>query len=1084
MRFLLLLLFISFFCDPTDCNLLLELNNEADIELIRECPRGVFKLLKDIEITGPFTPLPPFYGLINGNSKKITVKKFQNLGTNVGFFAELHGTVRNINFEITLDESTNDMLNVGLLAGILNSTRLQKITINGSLLLTKQINSHVNALTIGGLAARSYITPSDISVNATIKYGGFRDAVIGGVIGNITAPGLNVDASTITNLSFNGSMECTSAVCILGGIAGECGRSLLNCSVNFSTVHIRGDWLSPCIYGGLVAIQRASIGSSTVTVSTAELTNIGDYSFVGGFLGKLQSSCIHCAILDNCRANYHSFTAGTGAIYIGGFAANLDGVLVKHSIANITEGIFSGTVGGFISMTGLTNIEQCAVIMESFIQRYVESSSSGGFAAIVNPNANITNAYVRINYYTINTPLFVFGGFVGTSIDSLIVNCFAWFKIVTLRVSPTSTISVGGFCGQLQSWYGDTLIDNSFVFMRTFIYNFRTSHELTFGGFVGEIKRLSNVISTNVHYLKNIWWYINISVACSSWNNTATIRYGGFSAITTDNVMISDCLGTINFTASCSGFKNGYGLASFIYFAQMDSLSALRVLLNSTFTYTEVGHDPYNIKAFGSGLNASHCANCESILIAVNMGIDETDLFSMVPEFLMLPATYLARGWWLNEESGWNFLNTTLPILTTLPYVSKSTSDIAEILAPACPAPMCWDYNTTWIVNYSTSMIDLQFLINTCNVDLCASCIKNAEDRCIACSSGALDSSYSVCTQCKKGCITCPLLSSICEVCSDSSYVTTRSGICIKSYGCPTIQNCTHCYKSTNGTLFCLRCENGHWLNTAFNRCDLCPSNCFECSSPTQCTRCKNIRSPPISGYCDYNSLCIDNANCRLCQATDSFYCVSCTKSNMRPNSDGVCVVSDQVYCIVPNCIVCETGNSNRCAVCGLNTYLSFFEGTCKKCPSECKICTPVLCTSCIDSQKQPVMGTCMYSTECTVPFCQYCITDAPNQCLLCYEGYSMISSTGACIEAHQKINIMPLAIGLSIGAVVLIVSVIATVMVCIKKHRSAMNSEEENISLTTQEDTDASLSFMNAPNNASRTFTLASTRQSSKDKI
>lgn len=1082
MLFLLPLLFTSLFSEPTNCNLLLELGKVADIELIRECPRGIFKLLNDIEIPGPFTPLPPFYGIIMGHSHKITVKKFQNLGTNVGFFAEMHGTLKNIGFDITLDESTNDMLNVGLLAGILNSTRLQKVTVNGSLLLTKPINSNDNALTIGGLAGRSYITPSDTSVNATIKYRGFRKAVIGGVIGNITAPGLNVDSSTISSLSFNGSMECSNAVCILGGVAGECDRSLLNCSANFSDIHIRGDWLSPCIYGGLVAIQHGSIGSSTVHADVVELINIGSYSFIGGFLGRLQSDCIHCVILDRCEANYHSFVAGATAIYVGGFAAKLDGVLVKHSVANITEGVFSGTVGGFVSMASVTNIEQCAVIMENFTQRYVEASISAGFAAIVNPSANITNSYVRINYYTLNTPLFVLGGFVGTSVDSMIVNCFSWFKIVTIRVSPTNNINVGGFCGQLCSWNGDTLIDNSFVFIRSLIYNFRTNHDLTFGGFIGEIKRLSDVTSTNVHYLKNIWWYTNITIACSNWNNTATIRYGGFSAIINDNVIVSDCAGTINFTASCSGFKNGYGLASFIYFAQLDSLSVLRVLLNSTFTYTEVGYDPYSIKAFGSGLNASHCTNCESVLIAVNTGIDETDLFSIVPEFLTLPATYLARGWWLTEESGWGFLNTTFPILTTLPYASALDTSITEILAPACPAPMCWDYNNTWVVNYSTSMIDLQFLINKCTVNLCASCIKGSEDRCIACSSGALDNSYSVCTQCKPGCIACPSLSSICEVCSHPSYVATYNGLCIKSYSCPTIQNCTHCYKSTNETFFCLHCKNGYWLNTAFNRCDACPSNCFECSSPTQCTRCKNIRNPPISGYCDYNTLCIDNANCRLCQATDSFYCVSCNKKNMHPNSDGVCVVSDQAYCTIPNCVICETGNSNRCSVCGLNTYLSFFEGTCEKCPSGCKVCTPVLCTSCIDSQKQPVMGTCMYSTECIVPFCLYCITDAPHQCLLCYEGYSMSFTSGMCTKDKENANIIPIAVGASIGSAVLIVSVIVTTVICVKKHRSATSSEEENVSLTTQEDTDASLSFMTAPNNASRTFTFASTKQSSKE--
>lgn len=1075
------LLFASALCTATNCNLRLELRTAADIELIRECPRGFFVLLNDIDIQGPLTPLPPFYGIIIGQSHKISVKGFQNLGTNVGLFTEVHGTLRNVVFDITLDEGTKDLLNVGLLAGILNSTSLYKVTINGSLLLTKPMNSDSEALAIGGLAGRSYITPSNVAVNATIRYSGLRKAILGGVIGNIAKPGLNVDASIISGLSFNGSIECRNSICILGGVAGECGRSLLNCSANFSRVYVRSEWLSPCVYGGLVGIHYASVGSSTVTANIVELTNLGTYSYIGGFLGNLQSDCIHCVVIDKCVANYYSFSVGTDIMYIGGFAANLAGVLVRHSVVNITTGLFSGIVGGFVSTASVTTVEQCAVVMENLTQSYIESSGSGGFVAIANSDTSIADSYVRINYYTFNTPLYLFGGFVGTSVDSIIANCFAWFKIVTMQVSPTSSITIGGFCGQLYSRTNNSLIDNSFVFVRSFLYNFRTSHNLTFGSFLGAVNGPSGAVTGNVHYLKSLWWFMNVSIACSTWNDTAAIRYGGFAAAITDNVLISDCAGTVNFTGSCSGFKADYGLASFVYFGHMNGLSAARVLLNVTFTYTEPGYKPYSIKAFGPGLNASHCTKCENILVAANPGIDETDLFSIVPEFLTLPTTYLARGWWLNENSGWNFFNTALPILTTLPYAVVITDKVIDLIAVSCSAPLCWDYNTTWVVGRNTGMIDLQFFINECSVGLCASCLEASDKRCIACSSGALDNSYSVCTPCKSGCMACPTLSSICEVCSDASYVTTTSGVCIKFRAC-SIEQCTHCYEGANKKLLCLRCTNGYWLNKAFNRCDACPSNCFECSSPTQCLRCKNIRSPPLSGYCDYSTLCIDNTNCQFCQASDPFYCVSCNKWNMRPNSDGVCVVSNQTYCTLSNCVVCEAGNSNRCSVCGLNTYLSFFEGTCQQCPSECKTCTPVLCTSCIDTQKRPVMGTCMYSTKCTTPYCLYCSTNTPDQCLLCYKGYSLMVPGNICTKNEARLNTTPIAIGVSVGLVALIVSMTIIAIVCVKKRRSAQTSEEDDTSLVTQEDTDTSLSFINMLNNASHTFTFASTKQSSKE--
>lgn len=196
----------------------------------------------------------------------------------------------------------------------------------------------------------------------------------------------------------------------------------------------------------------------------------------------------------------------------------------------------------------------------------------------------------------------------------------------------------------------------------------------------------------------------------------------------------------------------------------------------------------------------------------------------------------------------------------------------------------------------------------------------------------------------------CPTLSSICEVCSDASYVTTTSGVCIKFRAC-SIEQCTHCYEGANKSFSAsvARMDTGSTrLSTDATRAH---QIALSAALQHNAYDVKNIRSPPLSGYCDYSTLCIDNTNCQFCQASDPFYCVSCNKWNMRPNSDGVCVVSNQTYCTLSNCVVCEAGNSNRCSVCGLNTYLSFFEGTCQQCPSECKTCTPVLCTSCIDTQ-------------------------------------------------------------------------------------------------------------------------------------
>jgi len=169
------------------------ISNATELSNIRNNPTGYFRLANDITLTGQWTPIQSFSGILDGNNFRISGINITETGSylasdvHIGFIRNLLGVVQNImipnaNIHVSSHHGGNGWLRAGILAGsVWQSGRVINVSIfNSSIVVHRERSS------VGGIAGE---------VRGTINYSSIRLSTVhtnghlGGITGSTHANG-------------------------------------------------------------------------------------------------------------------------------------------------------------------------------------------------------------------------------------------------------------------------------------------------------------------------------------------------------------------------------------------------------------------------------------------------------------------------------------------------------------------------------------------------------------------------------------------------------------------------------------------------------------------------------------------------------------------------------------------------------------------------------------------------------------------------------------------------------------------------------------------------------------------------------
>jgi len=291
---------------PSQLTAYMLVNTASDLDAVRTNQNGTYALGTKITFdpTQPFTPIPNFTGLLDGQGQTIANLTIASTSQNIGLFGTIASTgeVRNLNLtNVSVNSSANSQL-VGTLAG-------------------------TNAGTISNVSA------TDVAVSVGSNGNG------GGLVG--------LNSGTITNGFATGDVTGaagTNGFTTLGGLAAV---NLGSISSSFASVAVGSPNVANLQAGGLVGSNSGTIRSS-VALSNVQA---GDASIAGGLVasnsvGGIITSSQASGNVTVAAASVAGGLVGTSA---GAITASTASGEVTSTGANSTIGGLAGTSTGTIA---------------------------------------------------------------------------------------------------------------------------------------------------------------------------------------------------------------------------------------------------------------------------------------------------------------------------------------------------------------------------------------------------------------------------------------------------------------------------------------------------------------------------------------------------------------------------------------------------------------------------------------------------------------------------------------------------------------------------------------------------------------
>ncbi len=512
-----------------------EITNASDIELLRLYPNLNFKLKNNIELSTSQITIPNFSGRLDGNEKKLTLKK-ATLFNIISSSANIY----NLDVHVDLALNQNIYFEQSILGFFANSNfgninNLQITFSNFTLTLNPTNNLDTHYLGFFGKNNGTIDQIDLISGNINLKRT-TKNFIFGPLVGwNI---------GTVENAE-NMNLMITSQSIDTGGVVGYSSGILKNIinrgNVSNQIIFYDEEWHT--MTGG-IASEIAGLSENLINYGDITATSNNDYIYLGGIAGQINTNIPTTIIgLINFGAirGYNPNDTYTGFIetIFGGITSFLgEKVTLERSknhgtLSNIplttTLKNFDSIIGGLVGINSGT-------ILESFNVGYLNFEDKGipNLGGIVGRNEGIVErSFNKGNIKSINSSSTSYvGGIVGSLNGGSILDIYNQGAIELVNNSVADVASAcGGLVGVIDLTSESSSIINGYA-------SGTMSGLLSknwFGGIVGVTENTIYTIQ-NTHYFKATNVAYGISVNQS---NMGTSQYTSI----TNMYLIASALG-------------------------------------------------------------------------------------------------------------------------------------------------------------------------------------------------------------------------------------------------------------------------------------------------------------------------------------------------------------------------------------------------------------------------------------------------------------------------------------------------------------------------------------------------------------
>jgi hypothetical protein len=350
----------------------------SDLDAVRTNTAGTYALGTKITFdpTQPFTPIPNFTGLLDGQGQTIANLTIASTTQNIGLFGTIASTgeVRNLNLtNVGVNSSVNSQL-VGTLAGT-NAGTVSNVSATG----IAQVGS---GSTVGGLVGQNLGSISNSFASVDLGSPNVANLQAGGLVGN--------NSGTIRSSVALGNVQAGDASIAGGLVASNSVAGAITGSQASGNVTVA----ATSVAGGVVGV---SAGVVTTSTASGAVTSIGANSTVGGLVGTSTGTITH--------------TTASGAVTSTGANSTVGG-LVGANLGNIAD----STALGAVTSTGSNSI--IGGLVGANVGNIADSTASG---AVNSSGANSTvSALVATNTGTITNSTGT-GVVTSTGPDSIVI---------------------------------------------------------------------------------------------------------------------------------------------------------------------------------------------------------------------------------------------------------------------------------------------------------------------------------------------------------------------------------------------------------------------------------------------------------------------------------------------------------------------------------------------------------------------------------------------------------------------------------------------------------------------------------------